>query len=88
MVEVFVTDLRVLSKAQTPPFEITDDTNVKEDTRLKYRYLDLRRGKLQRNLMLRHQIAKVTRDYFYANGFLEIETPMLMRSTPEGARTT
>ena len=86
MVEVFVTDLRVLSKAQTPPFEITDDTNVKEDTRLKYRYLDLRRGKLQRNLMLRHQIAKVTRDYFYANGFLEIETPMLTKSTPEGAR--
>lgn len=85
-VEVFVTDLRILSRAQTPPFEILDDTNVKEDLRLKYRYLDLRRGKLQRSLLLRHEIARVTREYFYENGFLELETPMLMKSTPEGAR--
>ncbi len=85
-IEVFVEDLRILNKAQTPPFEIVDDTNVKEELRLKYRYLDLRRPVLQKNLMLRHQIAKVTRDYFDENGFLEIETPMLIRSTPEGAR--
>lgn len=85
-VEIFVTELRVLAKAQTPPFEIVDKTNVKEELRLKYRYLDLRRKTLQENLMLRHKIAKVTRDYFYENGFLEIETPMMMKSTPEGAR--
>ena len=85
-IEIYVTDLRVLSKAQTPPFEITDQTNVKEELRLKYRYLDLRRATLQKNLMIRHQIAKVARDYFYENGFLEIETPMMIKSTPEGAR--
>ena len=85
-VEVFVTDLRILTKAQTPPFEILDDSNVKEELRLKYRYLDLRRGKLQRNMRLRHEVARVTREYFYQNDFLELETPMLMRSTPEGAR--
>lgn len=85
-VEILVTDLRVLSKAQTPPFEITDNTNVNEELRLKYRYLDLRRQSLQKNLMKRHKIAKVARDYFYENGFLEIETPMMIKSTPEGAR--
>jgi len=85
-IEVFVTDLRILSKAQTPPFEITDKTNVKDELRLKYRYLDLRRSELQRNIIMRHEIAKVTREYFYENGFLEIETPMMIRSTPEGAR--
>lgn len=85
-IEVYVTELKILSKAATPPFEITDKSNVKEELRLKYRYLDLRRKTLQQNLMLRHKIAKVTRDYFYENGFLELETPMMIKSTPEGAR--
>jgi aspartyl-tRNA synthetase len=85
-IEIIVNDLRVLSKAQTPPFEITDKSDVKEELRLKYRYLDLRRSELQKNIIMRHEIARVTRDYFYNNGFLEIETPMMIRSTPEGAR--
>ncbi|MEG1686943.1 MAG: aspartate--tRNA ligase [Angelakisella sp.] len=85
-IEVYVSELRILSKAMTPPFEITDKTNVKEELRLKYRYLDLRRRTLQQNLMLRHKIAQVTRSYFYDQGFLEIETPMMIKSTPEGAR--
>lgn len=85
-IEVYVSDLRILAKAQTPPFEITDDTNVNEELRLKYRYLDLRRGVLQRNMMIRSKVAKSARDYFYENGFMEIETPMMMKSTPEGAR--
>lgn len=85
-VEVIVDDLRILSAAQTPPFEVTNDTKVKEELRLKYRYLDLRRQPLQQNLIMRHKIAKAARDYFYANDFIEIETPMMMKSTPEGAR--
>lgn len=85
-VEIFVTDLRILSKAQTTPFEITSETKVNEELRLKYRYLDLRRSPLQQNIIMRHELAKVTREYFYENGFLEIETPMMMKSTPEGAR--
>ena len=85
-VEIYVTELRILNKAETPPFEITEKSNVKEDLRLKYRYLDLRRPDLQRNILMRHKIAKITRDYFDENGFIEIETPMLIRSTPEGAR--
>lgn len=85
-IEMYVSELRILSKAQTPPFEITDKSKVKEELRLKYRYLDLRRKTLQEKMILRHQIAKVTRDYFYENDFLEIETPMLIKSTPEGAR--
>ena len=85
-IEIIVNDLRILSKAQTPPFEITDKTDVKEELRLKYRYLDLRRSELQKNIIMRHDIARVTREYFYENGFLEIETPMMIRSTPEGAR--
>ena len=85
-VEVAVTDLRILGKSETPPFEIVDDCNTSELTRLKYRYLDLRRPELQRNILLRHKLAKVTRDYFDENGFIEIETPMLIKSTPEGAR--
>lgn len=85
-IEVEVKDLRVLSKAETPPFEILAETNTNEELRLKYRYLDLRRGPLQRNIMMRSKIAKVARDYFYENGFIEIETPMMMKSTPEGAR--
>ncbi|MCH5210314.1 MAG: aspartate--tRNA ligase [Oscillospiraceae bacterium] len=85
-IEIDVKDLRILAKAQTPPFEILDDTNVNEELRLKYRYLDLRRKVLQDNIMTRSKIAKSARDYFYENGFIEIETPMMIKSTPEGAR--
>ena len=85
-IEIEVKDLRVLSKAQTPPFEIVDDSKTAEDIRLKYRYLDLRRTPLQNNIITRSKIAKVARDYFYENGFIEIETPMMIKSTPEGAR--
>ena len=84
--EILVSDLRILSKAQTPPFEITDSTNVNEELRLQYRYLDLRRKTLQDNIIKRSEIAKTARDYFYENGFIEIETPMMIKSTPEGAR--
>ena len=84
--ELEVTKLLVLGEAITPPFEILSETDVKEDLRLKYRYLDLRRAPLQNNIMLRHKIVKVTRDYFDENGFIEIETPTLIKSTPEGAR--
>ncbi len=85
-IEIFVDDLRILAKAQTTPFEITDKTNVNEELRLKYRYLDLRRGPLQDNIITRSKIAKSARDYFEENGFIEIETPMMIKSTPEGAR--
>ncbi len=85
-VEILVSDLRILSKAQTPPFEITSKTKTNEELRLKYRYLDLRRKPLQDNLIMRHKIAKCAREYFYENGFIEIETPMMIKSTPEGAR--
>ncbi|MBE6767076.1 MAG: aspartate--tRNA ligase [Clostridia bacterium] len=85
-IEIEVTELKILGQAQTPPFEILDDTGAKEDLRLKYRYLDLRRPALQKNILMRHKIAKVTRDYFDENGFIEIETPTLIKSTPEGAR--
>ena len=85
-IEIEVSDLRVLSKAQTPPFEIVDDSKTAEDIRLKYRYLDLRRTPLQQNIITRSKIAKIARDYFYENGFIEIETPMMIKSTPEGAR--
>ena len=85
-VEVFVTDLRVLAKSDTPPFEISDRTNAKEELRLRYRYLDLRRPELQSALFMRHRIVKLVRDYFDRHGFIEIETPVLIKSTPEGAR--
>ena len=85
-IEIEVTDLRVLNKSETPPFDIIPNCQTSELTRLKHRYLDLRRPDLQSNIMLRHKIAKVTRDYFDENGFIEIETPILIRSTPEGAR--
>ncbi len=85
-IEIIVSELRILAKAQTPPFEITNDTKVNEELRLKYRYLDLRRQPLQHNLIMRHKIAQAAREYFYANDFTEIETPMMMKSTPEGAR--
>lgn len=85
-IEVYVSDLRILAKAQTTPFEIVDNSNTNEELRLKYRYLDLRRKPLQQNIIMRSKIAKVARDYFYENGFIEIETPMMIKSTPEGAR--
>lgn len=85
-IEVYVNDLRILAKAQTTPFEIVDNSNTNEELRLKYRYLDLRRRPLQQNIIMRSKIAKVARDYFYENGFIEIETPMMIKSTPEGAR--
>ena len=86
MIEVVVEELRILNKAKTPPFYIQDGIEVDEMLRLKYHYLDLRRPEMQKNLMLRHRVTKIMRDYFDRNGFLEIETPMLCKSTPEGAR--
>jgi len=86
MVEVVVEELRILNTAKTPPFYIQDGIEVDEMLRLKYRYLDLRRPEMQNCLMLRHRVTKIMRDYFDRNGFLEIETPMLCKSTPEGAR--
>ena len=85
-IELIAKELRILSKAETPPLYIEEDTDVNESVRLKYRYLDLRRPDMQRNIMLRHRISKIARDYYDENGFLEIETPMLTKSTPEGAR--
>lgn len=85
-IEIFVESLKILAVSETPPFDITDDTKANEELRLKYRYLDLRRPVLQRNLIFRHKVAKITRDYFNEQGFIEIETPILIKSTPEGAR--
>jgi aspartyl-tRNA synthetase len=85
-IEVAAGEIRLLNDAKTPPFPIADDTPVSEDTRLKYRYLDLRRQRMQHNIALRHRATMEIRKYFDENGFLEIETPMLTKSTPEGAR--
>ncbi|MBE6030364.1 MAG: aspartate--tRNA ligase [Clostridiales bacterium] len=85
-IEVFVNELEIYSEADTPPIYIKDDDNVDENLRLKYRYLDLRKQKMQNNLTFRHRIVKVTRDYYDENGFTEVETPILIKSTPEGAR--
>ena len=85
-IELKVTELRLLAKADTPPFEIVEDSDVKDAVRLKYRYLDLRRPDMQRMIALRHKIVKICRDYYDENGFLEIETPILTKSTHEGAR--
>ena len=85
-VEVLARDIRILNEARTPPFQIAEEAPVSEDVRLKYRYLDLRRSRLQHNMGLRHRVAMAVRRYFDANGFWEIETPILAKSTPEGAR--
>ena len=85
-IEVRATDMRILSEADTPPFPIEEDSKTKEELRLKYRYLDLRRPDLQKNLMLRSQVSTLTRQFLAEEGFLEIETPILNKSTPEGAR--
>ena len=85
-IEVFAEDLVIYSEADTPPIYIKDDDNVDENLRLKYRYLDLRKHKMQRNLTFRHKVTKCARDYFDENGFTEVETPDLIKPTPEGAR--
>ena len=85
-IEIAVDSLKIISEAETSPFEITDNTTAKEELRLKYRYLDLRRPTLQKNIIMRHKIAQIAREYFYKNDFIEIETPMMIKPTPEGAR--
>src|SRR4029078_1443907 len=85
-IEVHVDDMKILNHADTPPFPVADDIDVSEDLRLKYRYLDLRRPRLKDVILLRHKVALETRMYLSGRGFLEIETPMLVKPTPEGAR--
>lgn len=85
-IEVFANDLIIYSEAETPPIYIKDDDNVDDNLRLKYRYLDLRKSKMQQNLTFRHNLTKLARDYFDSQGFTEVETPMMIKSTPEGAR--
>lgn len=85
-IEVFVKDLVIYNKSETPPIYVKDDDNVDDNLRLKYRYLDLRKKKMQENLTFRNKITKCARDYFYDNGFTEVETPVLVKPTPEGAR--
>ncbi|MBF8982118.1 aspartate--tRNA ligase [Lutibacter sp. B2] len=85
-IEVFVEELKIFSQAQTPPIYIEDNDDVSENLRLKYRYLDLRKPKMQKNLMFRHKMAQLTRNFLCESGFTEIETPMLTKPTPEGAR--
>lgn len=85
-IELIANDLTIINKSETPPFPIEDNIDISEEIRLKYRYLDLRRQTLQRNLLTRHRLYQLTRKYFDDNGFVEIETPILMKSTPEGAR--
>ena len=85
-IEVIVNDFRIVSKAQTPPFEVEKCDQVGDDVTLKYRYLALRNERLTKNILMRHKIAQLAREYYYENGFIEIETPMMIKSTPEGAR--
>lgn len=85
-IEIYVDELKILSAAATPPFEIVEDSNVRPELRLTHRYLDLRRADMQKNIIARHHITKITRDFFDKNGFLDIETPNLVKPTPEGAR--
>lgn len=85
-IEIDVSDLRILSVSETPPFEIAKADEVGDETTLKYRYLNLRNERLTKNILMRHKIAQIAREYFYENDFIEIETPMMIKSTPEGAR--
>jgi len=85
-IEVTVSELKILNSSKTPPFQIEDDVDASENIRLRYRYLDLRRSNMYRNLLLRHRVSQLTRGYFNDHGFLEVETPVLTKSTPEGAR--
>lgn len=85
-IEIFADDLVIYSKSETPPIYIKDDDKVDDNLRLKYRYLDLRKAEMQKNLAFRHKVVKICRDYYDENGFLEVETPILIKSTPEGAR--
>ena len=85
-IEIAVSTFAVLNKANTPPFTIQDDTDGGDDLRMKYRYLDLRRNELKRNLELRYAVNRSARNYLHENGFMDIETPFLIKSTPEGAR--
>jgi aspartyl-tRNA synthetase len=85
-IEIEVAELTILNKAKTPPFTIEDQTDGGEDLRMQYRYLDLRRGEVQKKIMLRYQIGIETRKYLDSVGFIDIETPYLIKSTPEGAR--
>ena len=85
-IEIIPQELRVLSEAETPPFQVEENSKTKEEVRLKYRYLDLRRPDMQRNLLMRSRVATLTRQFLADEGFLEIETPVLVGSTPEGAR--
>jgi aspartyl-tRNA synthetase len=85
-IEIRAKELRILSEADTPPFQIEEESKTKEELRLKYRYLDLRRPDIQRNLILRSKVANVTRQFLAEEGFIEVETPILCKSTPEGAR--
>jgi aspartyl-tRNA synthetase len=85
-IEILAEEIDILNEAKTPPFEIADDTDVSEDLRLKHRYIDLRRSSIQHNLMLRHKVCFKAREFLNKNGFLEVETPILTKSTPEGAR--
>ncbi len=86
IIDVMVDEITILNKSVTPPFQIQDEIDVNEDLRLKYRYLDLRRRPMQKNLQLRHKMYQIVRNYFSENNFIEVETPFLMKSTPEGAR--
>ena len=84
--KIEVEELKILNQAETPPFEINDESEINEEIRLQYRYLDLRKLKMKRNLLVRHKVIKTIRDFMDKKGFLEIETPILTKSTPEGAR--
>jgi aspartyl-tRNA synthetase len=85
-IEVIAQNTAILNPSKTPPFYINEDVEVEESLRLKYRYLDLRRAQMQKNLLLRHRVVKFIRDFLDARGFIEVETPILIKSTPEGAR--
>ena len=85
-IEIIPSELRILSVSLTPPFQVEENSKTKEEVRLKYRYLDLRRPDLQRNLMMKSQVMTLTRQFFAEEGFIEIETPMLGKTTPEGGQ--